>query len=140
MSEDTKVLIRYRMERAADALLQAETLAKIGQYSGTVNRAYYAMFYAALALLLTKGLGSAKHSGVLSLFDREFVKTGEADKHWSQILHAAFKRRNRGDYDDLVEITEDESRTAIEEATAFVDWTRQWLAQRGFTVDTAPQP
>ncbi|MBC7343313.1 MAG: DNA-binding protein, partial [Clostridia bacterium] len=30
-------------------------LARESQWDGVVNRAYYAMFYAALALLLTKG-------------------------------------------------------------------------------------
>ncbi|NJN63373.1 MAG: hypothetical protein HC795_19310 [Coleofasciculaceae cyanobacterium RL_1_1] len=34
------------------------------------------MFYALLGLLATKGLGTSKHSGVISLFDREFVRTG----------------------------------------------------------------
>jgi len=34
------------------------------------------MFYAVLALLANRQMGTSKHTGVLSLFDREFIKTG----------------------------------------------------------------
>jgi len=67
MSDARGELVRYRLEQAHHALQQAKILAEHGEWSGVVNRAYYAMFYVALALLLTKGLGSAKHGGVLAL-------------------------------------------------------------------------
>jgi uncharacterized protein (UPF0332 family) len=38
-----------------------------------MNRLYYAMFYAVLALLQEKEMGTSKHSGAIALFDREFV-------------------------------------------------------------------
>jgi uncharacterized protein (UPF0332 family) len=38
-----------------------------------VNRAYYAMFYAVLALLQRIGRVPSRHAGVISLFDTEFV-------------------------------------------------------------------
>jgi uncharacterized protein (UPF0332 family) len=41
-----------------------------------VNRAYYAIFYAANAMLATKGLERSKHSGVIATFRQHFVKTG----------------------------------------------------------------
>ncbi len=44
-----------------DRIIQAEALYNIQQYNGVVNRGYYAMFYAALAILLTKELGTSKH-------------------------------------------------------------------------------
>ncbi|MGE5588787.1 MAG: HEPN domain-containing protein [Clostridia bacterium] len=50
--DEREVLIRYRLEQAYSALRQAEILAREAEWSGVVNRAYYAMFYASLALLL----------------------------------------------------------------------------------------
>ena len=51
---DKKALIQYRMERATESLNDARLmLAQSGSYASAVNRAYYAMFYAALALLIT---------------------------------------------------------------------------------------
>ena len=66
------------MEQAHETLREAEILLNESALRGAVNRAYYAMFYALLALLATKRLGTSKHSGALALFDREFVKTASS--------------------------------------------------------------
>jgi len=47
-----------------------------GFYESAVNRAYYAIFHAANALLATKGLSRSKHSGVIATFRQHFVKPG----------------------------------------------------------------
>ena len=50
--EEIKNLIKYRLEQAETALGDARFLLEGDRSSqGIVNRAYYAMFYAALALL-----------------------------------------------------------------------------------------
>ena len=41
-----------------------------------VNRSYYAMFYVTLALLQRIRKVPSRHSGVISLFDKEFVLKG----------------------------------------------------------------
>ena len=77
MTDDLRKLIAYRLDQAAETLDAARELSAAGHYRDAVNRSYYAMFYCALALLASKGLGASKHSGVLSLFNRYFIKTGE---------------------------------------------------------------
>jgi len=74
--EQLEDLLRYRMEQAYETLREAEILLNESALRGAINRAYYAMFYALLALLATKRLGTSKHSGALALFDREFVRPG----------------------------------------------------------------
>ncbi len=44
----------------------------------------------------------AKHSGVIALFDREFVKTGDFPLELSRALHRAFQRRQVSDYGEVV--------------------------------------
>lgn len=68
-----------------------------------VNRIYYAIFYEALALLLTKGLSSSKHSGARSLFNREFVKSGIISEKHGSFYNRMYGFRQRGDYEDFVE-------------------------------------
>ena len=74
--EQLQALIQYRMEQATDTLNEAEILRDASTWRGSVSRAYYAMFYAVLALLATRQLGTSKHSGAIALFDRKFVKEG----------------------------------------------------------------
>lgn len=67
--EQLEDLLRYRMEQAHETLREGEILLGEAALRGTINRAYYAMFYALLALLAMKQLGTSKHSSALSLFD-----------------------------------------------------------------------
>jgi len=48
--------------------------------TSTVNRIYYAMFYAVNVLLISKNFSSSKHSGVRALLNKEFINTGFVDK------------------------------------------------------------
>lgn len=113
-------LVDLRMQQAEETLHEAQIL--IGEHAGrgAVNRAYYAMFYAVLAILATKGLGSSKHSGVISLFDREFVKFGDLPKELSRSLHMAFELLQQADYGELAQLDELAVAQAIQEAERFV--------------------
>ena len=73
MKDAKKVLIDYRLSQASDSIKEANILLNEGMsFHSVINRLYYAMFYAALALLQEKQMGTSKHIGVISLFDKEF--------------------------------------------------------------------
>jgi uncharacterized protein (UPF0332 family) len=59
---------RKLVDKAARAIHAAEVLLAASEVDFAAGRAYYAMFYAAEALLYERGLRSRKHSGVHSLF------------------------------------------------------------------------
>lgn len=120
MTEDLHKLIAYRLGQAAETLDAARELSAAGYYRDAVNRAYYAMFYCALALLASKGLGASKHSGVLSLFNRYFVKTGEAPLEHGRYLQEAFELRQGSDYREFVQITREQTQETIAKAEAFL--------------------
>jgi uncharacterized protein (UPF0332 family) len=81
MKEKYLTLIKYRLDQADDCINEAEVLLNENMNLRSVmNRLYYAMFYAVLALLQEKQLGTSKHIGVISLFDKEYVKSNIFDK------------------------------------------------------------
>ena len=99
MKEHQRALIDYRLTEARESLEEAKVLLREKMSNRSViNRLYYAMFYAVLAILQDKQIGSSKHSGVIAVFDREFVKTRIFDKKLSKALHRAFELRQKGDY------------------------------------------
>jgi len=69
-----KQVIRY-LARARQALAAGELALAHDDYITTINRAYYATFYAANAILSTQGLERSKHSGVIAAFRQQFVKS-----------------------------------------------------------------
>jgi len=87
------------LERARKALQQARDNLNLGHYDVVTSRAYYTMFYAASALLVSKGISRSKHSGVYSAFGQYFVKPGLIGPQYSQMLVNAFNVRLDSDYD-----------------------------------------
>ncbi len=71
-------------------------------------------------MLATKGLDSSKHSGVISLFNLHFVKTGIMPKEISVIIVNAREARIKSDYEDWVEITQKEAKFQLENACEFI--------------------
>ena len=127
--ENIVVLVQYRLEQADDALRAGHVLLDQELLRDAVNRAYYGMFYAVLALLVTKQLGTSKHQGAISLFDREFIRAGVFDRELSAWLHTTFDMRLNADYKELVAISHDEVVMALQHATSFVSHVKTYLSQ-----------
>jgi uncharacterized protein (UPF0332 family) len=108
MKTEQKKLAIYRLERAFETQQDAEILAEKESFNSAVNRFYYAIFYAIRALLATKSLDSSKHSGVIALFHKEFVKPGIFSKELSKIPNVSFEKRTDGDYEDYHEFSKEE--------------------------------
>ena len=120
MDDAIKAQVSYRMEEARESLCEAQLLLENNRFRGTVNRTYYAAFYAASALTLTKGCEFSKHSAVISFFDREFVKTRLVSVESSKTLHRAFNERQEDDYLPFVEFDRNEVASLLKEVTALV--------------------
>jgi uncharacterized protein (UPF0332 family) len=72
------------MLRDAQLLLEEQRL------TSATSRIYYAMFYAAVALLTTRNPGSARRSGVTALFNDNFVKPAVFPRELARNLGRAF--------------------------------------------------
>ena len=64
------------MAKARSSLTAAKKLLEELLFAESISRSYYAMFYAAKALLLLDGIDVSKHSAVAVAFGREYAKTG----------------------------------------------------------------
>jgi uncharacterized protein (UPF0332 family) len=102
MNQEHAALSRFRLVAARETLEEARLLPQAARWRGALNRVYYAMFYAAQALLATKQLASSRHSGVIALFHREFVRSELFAKPYARYLDIAFNLRNRSDYQDFL--------------------------------------
>lgn len=94
-------LIRYRIAKARETLEDARILADNERWNSSINRLYYAAYYAVIALLLSENLKPTTHNGAKSNFSQHFVKTGIIDKELGKIFSQLFSWRQKGDYDDL---------------------------------------
>ncbi len=81
--EQLEILITYRIGQSYETLKEAEILFEQSAFRGAVNRAYYAMFYAVLALLATRQMGTSKLLGVKS---HHLSEEGMADERYPFVV------------------------------------------------------
>jgi uncharacterized protein (UPF0332 family) len=126
--EKRQELIQYRLKQAAESLEEAEFLMS-GKKSprSIINRTYYAMFYAVLALLVNEPYASSKHTGVLSYFNKNYVKSGILPEALGRALNKAFELRQRGDYRENIEMTHEQVAPFISDARSFITAVRVHL-------------
>ncbi|MCR4289726.1 MAG: HEPN domain-containing protein [Candidatus Scalindua sp.] len=120
MIPEQKMLVRHRFDRAELTLKEAIDELSRNNFRLTVNRAYYSIFYAMRAFLSTINKDSSKHSGVISLFNQYFIKTGIVSEINFKDIQSLMDLRHESDYQDFVEITEDEAKGSVDSAKAII--------------------
>jgi uncharacterized protein (UPF0332 family) len=123
--------IRDLIEKAEKFLSTAEQALNSGDYDSCVSRCYYAMFFMAEAVLLTKRLTASSHKGVISLFGEHFVKTKILERELGKALNDAYDKRLVGDYGVGFTVTEEQAKDLLETARNFVqklkDYLKKWI-------------
>lgn len=116
------------LDKASHALRAARLPLSADEIESAVNRGYYAMFYAASALVARTGRSFRKHSSVHSALGEHFAKTGELDAKYHRWLIDAFDLRAAGDYGVETVLTSEDALALIEHADEFLDVARAWLS------------
>ncbi|MFH0925814.1 MAG: HEPN domain-containing protein [bacterium] len=144
MNNDKDRLLKEQLEamlkKAHRSLAAAQREIEEGDYNFASSRAYYAVFYAMEAVLLTKSVVFSKHSGVISAFSRYFIKTAIFPKEFSKLIAHLFRERQTGDYGfdlttigrDLTTIGREEANEDIKIAINIVNVIIVYLNKEGF--------
>lgn len=128
--EQRKALNLARLKRSKQHLKSARDLLLNDDFADSVSRSYYAIFQAARALLALEGIESRKHSGVISLFNRHFVKTGKVGKRLGVILKDSRRSREMADYTELAEFSREDAEGQIADAEAFLREVESLIAKK----------
>ena len=132
IEEGKRQLAQYRIQQAEESLDEARyLLAGNKSPRSVINRTYYSMFYSILALLIFEPYSSSKHSGVLSYFNRHFIKNGIIQKDIGRSVNKAFDIRQRGDYREQISLSPDQVEPFISWADKLIESVRDLLESRG---------
>lgn len=119
MHENRLELMQYRLAMAKERLESSCLLLEHQSYKDSIGRSYYAMFTAVRAILAMDGVDFKKHAGVISYFQREYVKTGIFEVQYSKYLSQAFQIRNNTDYADFFVVSREEAEEQYRRAADF---------------------
>jgi uncharacterized protein (UPF0332 family) len=126
--EEQPSAVEELLAKAKRALNQARLLLIQGEPDGATSRAYYAMFDAAQAALLSRGITRSRHTGVHSAFGHYFVNQGliAADLH--KALVDAYNKRIIADHAPQ-SVSEVDAREIFRNAEAFLQAVEELIAR-----------
>lgn len=70
-------------------------------FNAAINRLYYACFYAATGLLISRGIDAGTHNGVKTMLSFHFVRTNLLSLEHGSTYSSLFDKRHSGDYEDF---------------------------------------
>lgn len=123
-------LSKYRYQRSRENLRDAWILLDARSYKSSVNRSYYAIFHCLRAVTALDSFDSSKHSGIIAFFNMHYVKTGIFDKAVSKMLDKAYRWREKADYKDYEEVTENTAKEQIMNAEKIMAVIEPYLQKR----------
>jgi uncharacterized protein (UPF0332 family) len=129
MDETIIILSKYRLEKSKNDLEVAIANYESNFYSQSLNRSYYSIFHAVRALLAFDKFDSKKHTGIISFFQLNYVKTNRFDLSFSKILINAEKVRVESDYNDFYVASKEETLNQIENAKLFIEGIEKYIME-----------
>lgn len=131
MESKVKELSKYRYETSLENLTDARIMYDNGRYKNALNRGYYSIFHSIRAVCALDGFDSSKHSGVISYFNQNYVKTEIFPKELSKLIRYASENREKADYLDFFVASKEEAEKQIKRAEKFTDEIGKYLANVG---------
>lgn len=106
--EERKAIVAYRIEKARTVMSEIRKVLPMEVWGTIANRMYYALYYAAIALLINDGHTVNTHKGVISLINQYYVKGGLLSKAEGHLFGQVFAFRQGSDYDDFIDATKED--------------------------------
>ena len=119
--------VKQEIKLAFEMLSDAELMYKEKRLKSTINRAYYAMFHAVKAVLLSQNTDCQSHAGAINRFGECVIKKGLLDQRFAKSLHRAYRLREKSDYSPAFKIKEADVKKVVKEAKEFVEETEKIL-------------
>ena len=125
--EQRNHLISTRIQQAEECIADVELCLANGRLRTAVNRVYYGMFYAVLALGLLRGFESSKHQQMIGWFNKNFVHTDILPVQFGQLLKGAFDTRSNADYKAIQLPSAADIELMLADMKLFISTIKAWI-------------
>ncbi|GBU21416.1 hypothetical protein R80B4_01305 [Fibrobacteres bacterium R8-0-B4] len=123
-------LARYRIYKAKTCLQGAEIEISNNLFENAANRSYYCIFNAMRAVLSLDQFDSKRHSGIISAFQKNYIKTGIFPVVFSNTIQNAFEVRNESDYNDFYIVSKEKVAAQVNNAKTFLAAVEKYVGER----------
>ena len=127
-NETIEGFARYRLNKAKETLETARMIFNDGKdFTSANNRAYYAIFYAIIAVLAIEEIDFKRHKDVLAYFNKEYVNKEKFPKMIGRKISQAQRIREDSDYDDDYEPSLEKTEQQINTAQELIDLVEEYV-------------
>ena len=127
MDERQKNLSNYRIAEAEDSLKVAAHCLKEGLYKDSINRSYYATFYAVKAILALSTVDFKRHKDVMGYFNKEYVAKEIFPREIGRKLGTLQRVREKSDYDDFYIASREKAEEQFQTAELVIGEVKKYL-------------
>lgn len=132
--ENQQDAIHAQLAKSRRALGEAEFIVKNGFADAALNRAYYCVFHAARAALVSRGVQPKTHRGVNDRFNADLVEPGLIESEYLSILGREQRDREVADYSVDQTLTVEHAQKRTTEARRFLERIESFLSTAGWTI------
>lgn len=116
MNDRQKDLCKYRISQSKDSLEVAEMALERGLFKDSINRSYYAAFYAVKAVLALEVVDFKRHKDVMAYFNKTYVATERFPRELGRKLGKLQQLREKSDYDDFYLVSREVAEIQVKSA------------------------
>jgi len=122
--------VKNLLRKAERKISAAKKLMELGEYEDAVSRAYYGIFHAAKAALISEGVSSKTHEGTMREFGSRFIKERKLPRELGTIFSDARSLRETADYAITPLIKPEDAEWSIKAAEKFLKQVEEHLKER----------
>lgn len=120
MDESRIYLSQHLVEKSHGRLVAAKTTLDAGLYLDSVNRSYYAAFYALKAVLALDAIDFRRHKDVVAYFNKTYVKKEIFPRTLGRLISNLQRIREKSDYDDYYIVSKEKAKEQYESAVIVI--------------------
>jgi uncharacterized protein (UPF0332 family) len=120
----------YRIRNAVETLGVAALCLESQHYKDSINRSYYAAFYAIKAVLALEEIDFKRHKDAVAYFNKTYVATEIFSRETGKKLGRLKQERESSDYDDFYVASLTDATDQYNSAKLIIDEIEKYLADK----------
>ena len=131
MNNKKEDLCIYRIRNAVETLGVAALCLESQHYKDSINRSYYAAFYAIKAVLALEEIDFKRHKDAVAYFNKTYVATEIFPREMGKKLGRLKQERESSDYDDFYVASLTDATDQYNSSKFIIDEIEKYLAEKG---------
>lgn len=130
MNDKKEDLCIYCIRNAVETLGVAALCLESQHYKDSINRSYYAAFYAIKAVLALEEIDFKRHKDAVAYFNKTYVATEIFSREMGKKLGRLKQERESSDYDDFYVASLTDATDQYNSAKLIIDEIEKYLADK----------